>query len=151
LDYLAGSYSFGAAMRTVAALQFASNLPEDKRRVFTICKANNEERPPATAWGREGAGAWWTADGNFDIAAFLHGDTEGRDRKGVTKEHMEELFENGKRRIARKQAVEQLMELADVKHTAAYDALKTGQGRKFKTLKEDRDGLLVWDTEESEE
>lgn len=150
LDHLAGSYAFGAAMRTVAVLQSASDNTEETRLVFTICKANNAEKPPATAWQRDGAR--WIADGNFDIANFLHGDSDNvGNRKAVTEDHLAELFENGKRHIARRQAVDQLMELANVKHTAAYDALKTGSGRKFKGLKEDRDGLLVWEPEEGGE
>jgi RecA-family ATPase len=150
LDHLAGSYAFGAAMRTVAVLQSASDNPEETRLVFTICKANNAEKPPASAWQRDGAR--WVADGNFDIAAFLHGDSDNvGNRKAVTEEHLAQLFQNGERRIARKKAVEDLMNLADVKHTAAYDALKTGSGRKFKALKEDRDGLLTWEPVEGGE
>lgn len=53
-DELAGSYTLGAACRTVLFLQPGSNEPDDPTVIFDCAKSNNTEHPlPMSAWLRD--------------------------------------------------------------------------------------------------
>ena len=57
-------------------------------------------------------------------------------------EHIREVFENGRRQLALKQAAERLQEIAEVGRSAAYEALKLN-GRFAGLLVRDADTGLV--------
>ena len=135
LNLLAGSYVIGSVPRTVFIMQAASDDTEDQRVVWTCCKNNDGEMGKRSAWERRN-GLFVPAN-DFDWKTF---DGDGEKRRSVNLDDLDALFEGGKRQLARNAAVEQLMELAQLKHTACYQALKL-DGKFAKNLFE-QDGLL---------
>ena len=74
---------------------------------------------------------------DFDWQSF---DGNGQKRRTVNLDDLDTLFEGGRRQLAGNAAVEKLMKLTKLKHTACYDALKL-DGKFASNLSED-DGLL---------
>ena len=60
----------------------------------------------------------------------------------VREEHLRDIFEEGRRWRAHKQAVEAMQERAEVGRSAAYEALKLEGGRFSQLLTKNRDGLI---------
>jgi hypothetical protein len=135
LNLLAGSYVIGSVPRTVFIMQAASDDTEDKRVVWTCCKNNDGELGSRSAWERRNGLFVPAAD--FDWKTF---DGDGEKRRAVNLDDLDALFDGGKRQLARNAAVEQLMELTQLKHTACYQALKAGG--KFSQHLNEQDGLL---------
>lgn len=85
---------------------------------------------------------------DFDFTEFDSGNVK-REPK-VNEGHLPELFEDGRRKMAFKQAAEHLQEIADVSRSAAYEALKF-TGRFAALLVRDADtGLIGLKPAESE-
>ncbi|HEY1170330.1 MAG TPA: AAA family ATPase [Verrucomicrobiae bacterium] len=121
LNLIAGSYTIGSAARTAFVIQKASDEPDDTRRVWTCCKANNCEMPPATAWDCSIASFEPLPD--FDWTSFqAGGKTSGRPAK-VSEEDIRTVLADG-RRAAKKVVVDELMENCDCVASNAYEALK---------------------------
>lgn len=82
---------------------------------------------------------------NFDWAEWAGSSSSNsttRERK-VNEGHLWEIFEGGQRGLAQKIAAEELMELAEVGRSAAYEALKLVNGR-FSHLLVKKDDGLIW-------
>ncbi|MEI7733651.1 MAG: DnaB-like helicase N-terminal domain-containing protein [Verrucomicrobiota bacterium] len=138
LNTLAGSYVLASVPRCVFVMQAASDEVEDDRVVWTCCKNNNGELGARSAWHRREAG--FTACPEFDWEQF---DPAGEtDVVSVTEEDMQTLFQGGRRHIARRQAVKELMERTRCCRAVAYQAC-SGQGKFGPRLTEDA-GLLRW-------
>lgn len=60
----------------------------------------------------------------------------------IAEDHLRELFDGGKRRVALKIAAGELQELAGVARSAAYTALKVVDGRFSNLLTRNEDGLI---------
>lgn len=135
LNLLAGSYVIGSVPRTVFVMQAASDDTTDNRIVWTCCKNNDGELGARSAWERRNG--LFVPFENFDWKTF---DGDGEKRRTVNLDDLDTLFEGGKRQLARNAAVEQLMELTELKHTACYQALKL-DGKFAQNLSE-QNGLL---------
>ncbi len=139
LNLLAGSYVLGSVPRSAFVLQPASDDPTDDRIVWTCCKNNDGPEGSPSAWQRRNG--LFAPCPDFDWEDFNAGPDQSS-RATVTEEHMDTLFEGGKRRLATGEAVRQLMEQTGFKKTACYTALKPG-GR-FGTRLVEASGLLRW-------
>jgi hypothetical protein len=135
LNLLSGSYVIGSVPRAVFIMQAASDDTTDNRVVWTCCKNNDGEMGKRSAWERRNG--LFAPVTDFDWKAF---DGDGEKRRTVILDDLDVLFEGGKRQLARNAAVEQLMELTALKHTACYAALKL-DGKFARNLFE-QDGLL---------
>ncbi|HZV33148.1 MAG TPA: DnaB-like helicase N-terminal domain-containing protein [Verrucomicrobiae bacterium] len=139
LHELSGSYALGSAARSVFMLQHASDDTADDRVVFTCAKNNDGSLGVPSAWHRRN-GLFVPCE-DFDWEEFEQPTTGSSG--SITKSHLEKLFDGGKRRLARKKAVAELVEMTKFKKTACYAALHP-QGRFRTHLSEDADGLLSW-------
>lgn len=135
LDELSGSLALGAKARTILWLQPGSNDMADDRVTFGCCKSNNEQPLPDSAWHRRN-GEFQPCPG-FDWDAWINPPDEAR--KVVTLETLGDVFDGGKRRLARRAAVVALEE-AGFASATAYRALDP-KGKFAKHLSEN-DGLL---------
>lgn len=128
-------------------MQPASDDTEDARVVITPSKNNDGELGRRTAWERKTG--WFETVTDFDFTEFDSGSVK-REPK-VKEEHLRGLFENGRRKMALKQAAEHLQKIADVRRSAAYEALKL-TGRFAALLFLDKDtGLIELKPDESEQ
>jgi hypothetical protein len=125
-NLLNGSYLLTSVARSVIVMQPASDDVEDARVVVTCAKNNDGALGVRTAWERQD-GLLFVPVPGFNFEDF----DGGRLKQGpaVKEEHLRDLFDNGRRRLATKHAVERLMEIAAVGRSAAYDALKRKDGR----------------------
>lgn len=139
LHELSGSYSLGSAARSVFVLQHASDDPADDRVVFTCAKNNDGNAGAPSAWHRRN-GLFVPCD-DFDWQEFEQPANGGNDT--ITKQHLDVLFEGGKRQLTRKAAKEELAIKTGLKKTACYTALVL-DGRFKAHLSEDEAGLLSW-------
>lgn len=135
LHELAGSYGLGSVPRTVFIMQHASADTEDNRIVWTCCKANDARQ-------LGGRSAWLRCNGlfqpvqDFDWKDF---DAPTADRLTITNDDLAEVFDHGKRELARKMAVAELAERTGCKTSACYNALK-----KYAKHLREHEGLLRW-------
>jgi hypothetical protein len=134
LNLIAGSYTLGSIPRAAFVIQAASDDPEDDRIVFTCCKNNDGDLGMPSAWHRRN-GIFMPVD-DFDWEAF-NGSADSR--KTINEADLNKLFEGGQT-IARKQAVERLMEMTGLSQRACYNALSL-EGR-FAGLLAENNGLL---------
>jgi len=93
---------------------------EDAHVVLTPAKNYDGELGPRSVWERKAG--WFELVTEFDREGFDSGSAK-REPK-VNEGHIRELFENGRRKMALKQAAERLQEIAEVGRSAAYEALK---------------------------
>jgi hypothetical protein len=145
---LSGSNALYGAARSVFIIQPASDDLTDRRVVFTPSKCNDSE----TVVDRS---AWELKNGLFVPVTdfnFEEFDSEGTKREPKVNEgHIRKLFENGRNKMKKSRAAECLEEIADVKRSAAYEALKLEGGRFSHLLLEDPDtGLIGLTSDESE-
>jgi hypothetical protein len=138
LNVLAGSYVLGSVPRCVFVMQLASDDPQDNRVVWTCCKNNDGELGSRSAWERRNGLFAPVADFDWDTFDNPHPD----ERVRITADDLEEIFENGDKRLAKADAVRGLETLTGVKRTACYNALRL-DGRFAKQLR-DADGMLSW-------
>jgi energy-coupling factor transporter ATP-binding protein EcfA2 len=124
-NLLSGSYVLVSVARSVLVMQPASDDTEDSRVVVTPAKNNDGQLGPRTAWER--SEAWFDAVPAFDFEAFDSGGFKPKVAK-VTEDHIRQLFAGGKQ-MAQKFAATELEALADVRRSAAYEALKLEAGR----------------------
>ena len=101
-------------------MQHASDDEQDDRVVWTCAKNNDGEPGGRTAWHRRN-GLFIPCPG-FDWQAFDSPTKESP--SAISKEHLAKLFDNGKRKLARKTAVEELEQTTGCKKTACYAALE---------------------------
>jgi hypothetical protein len=139
LNDVAGSHVLGSVPRSVFIMQLASDDPEDDRIVWTCCKNNDGKEGPRSPWHRRNG--LFQPCSEFDWAAFDA--TDGQKRHTVTKADMEKLFEGGKRRLERSDAVKKLVTATQLRRTACYEAFRV-DGRFAGNLEEDSEGLLCW-------
>lgn len=140
---LAGSFALAAEARTVFVVQQVNadiSFPE----VVIDCGKSNDGRPlgPQAFERRNGMfrPLHWS-DSQFDTW-YGGSEEEGGKGRSVTEADMLAAFDDGNRRVARKQAVQHLME-AGASKASAYRALRLdGPFREY--LTEDDDGLLSW-------
>lgn len=139
LSEISGSYAVGAKARTVFAIQPATMEIDDDRIVFDCAKSNNDQPLPMSAWHRRN-GAFIPCQ-EFDFSAWLNPPEEGN-RKVLTEAILKTLFGDGKRRLSRRAAVQELVNQGFAEPTAyrALDLVKS----KFKDFLEEKDGLLGW-------
>jgi len=119
----------------VLVMQPASDDTEDTRVVVTPVKNNDGEYGPRTAWERKAS--WFEPVPEFNFEEFDSGSSK-REPK-VNEGHIRELFENGRNTMKKPRAAERLEEIAKVKRSAAYEALKLEGGRFSHLLMEDPD------------
>ena len=136
---LSGSYVLVSMARSVMVMQPASDDTEDARVVLTPAKNNDGELGARTAWLRKAGWFEPVTDINFD--EFDGGDGGQREPK-VREEHLRDIFEEGRRWLVQKVATDELMERAEVKRSAAYEALKVVGGRFSNFLTKRDDGLI---------
>ena len=140
LHELAGSHILGSAARAAFILEAGSNDTDDNRVVFSCAKNNDGEMPSRSAWHR--CNGLFLPCPDFDWKAF---DGPEDKRRTVTEDDLRNLFhdEDGRqRRIAKKNAADELEERTKLKRTACYDALSlTGR---FKDHLREEGGLLSW-------
>jgi hypothetical protein len=122
LNLLAGSYVLGSIPRAAFVVQAASDDTEDDRVVWTVCKNSNGKEGPRSAWRRRN-GLFERVD-EFDWKEFDGGESKGLGSKAkVTEQHIRELFDFGSRSLKLGDAARELMRIAGVGKSAAYDAL----------------------------
>jgi len=138
-NLLTGSNVLEGAARAVLVMQPASDDVEDVRVVMTTAKNNDGQHGKRSAWERKAG--WFEPVKDFDFAAFDSGGTK-REAK-VHVEHLRELFENGHRWLTQSQAAKDLQQLADVRRSAAYEALKVVGGRFSNLLIRDSEKNLI--------
>jgi hypothetical protein len=138
LNLLSGSYVLTSVPRSVFIIQPASDDPTDKRIVFTNCKNNDGQLAERSAWERRN-GLFAPVE-NFNWNDFDGGGKP--EKKGVTEEHIREVFDNGNVRMKLGAAQKKLQEVADVGRTTAYNALKTEGGEFSRLLCEREDGTI---------
>lgn len=142
LSEIMGASYISQKARTVFAIQAATMDLEDDRVVFEVAKCNDGEPEPRSAWHRRNGAFEPVAD--FDFDGWMNPEQDGGQRgrgRGVKLEDLANVFEGGRRRLARKQAVEALME-AGASQASAYRALKP-DGPFAANVVED-DGLLCF-------
>lgn len=138
LNLLAGSYVLGSIPRTAFVMQAATDDTTDNRVVWTCCKNNDGELGARSAWERRN-GLFVPVQG-FDWDEFDN--PGGDDREKITEADLANLFDHGKRSLAKSQAVKELAENTGAGRSACYNALRL-DGRFSAHLREDR-GLLTW-------
>ena len=121
LNSIAGSYSIGSAARAAFVLQKVTDEPNDPRRIWSCCKANNCEMPPPRAWTCEAAS--FTAIPDFNWEEWKGGNNKpaGRPPK-VTDAHIREAFV-GISHLSKGRLNDKLMELSRCSQSKAYDAI----------------------------
>lgn len=143
LNLLSGSYVLASVPRSVFIIQPATDDTDDGRIVFTVAKNNNGQLGKRSVWERRN-GLFAPVE-NFDWETF-DGGGGSKPRKGVTEQHIREVFDDGDSFMLLKAAAEKLQEVAGVGRTVAYEALKV-EGGEFSRLlcrREDKTiGLLV--------
>jgi len=138
-NLLNGSYVLVSTARAAMVMQPATDDVEDARVVMTCAKNNDGALGARSAWERK-EGLLFVPSEGFNFQEFDAG-TAKREAK-VNEGHLRKLFDDGRRKMALKQASEQLEEIAEVGRTAAYEALKL-TGRFAALLVRDADtGLL---------
>jgi hypothetical protein len=137
---MAGSYTIFSVPRSAMILQRASDSLDDNHVIFIPVKNNDGDRGKRSAWELRDGRFCLDEDFNWESYAAA-GDGKGRLPK-VTIEHLRALFNNGETWLKLKEAMEELELIADVKHTAAYEALKTFGGRFSEVLQRRKDGKI---------
>lgn len=116
---LSGSYKLRSAGRSLIAVQLASNDVNEDRLVVTCLKNNNGQHGQRSAWLRKAA--WFEPLPDFDFGQF---DSAGEKHEAKAREeHIRQLFKD-ERWLRRSKAVSMLMKIAQIKRSAAYEALK---------------------------
>jgi hypothetical protein len=138
LNSLSGSYTLGSVPRCVFVMQPASDDPGDDRVIWTCCKNNDGEIAEPSVWHRRNGLFEPCAD--FDLVEF--NGQSGRGKTEITKNILIALFEGGKQKLTRSEAVERLMEITDCQKSAAYNALRI-DGR-FAAFLTESEGILCW-------
>ena len=137
-NLISGSYVLTSVPRSVFVIQHASDEPEENRIIFTCCKNNDGELGFRSAWERRN-GLFAPVE-NFSWDEF---DSPGEKRRSITEDDLITLFDSGKAKMSKKQAVEKLMEQTGSAHSAAYNALSP-TGRFGSNLQLDENKLLTW-------
>jgi hypothetical protein len=137
-NLISGSYVLTSVPRSVFVIQHASDEPEENRIIWTCCKNNDGELGFRSAWERRN-GLFVPVD-NFNWDEF---DTPGEKRRSITEDDLITLFDSGKTKVSKKQAVEKLMEQTGSGDSAAYNALSL-TGRFGSHLQLDENKLLTW-------
>jgi AAA domain len=138
LNLLAGSYVLGSVPRTVFIMQSASDSVSEDKVVWTCCKNNDGVLGPRSAWIR--ANGLFTPVVEFDWHAFDNPSPE-KDL-GITKGQVAAVFQDGRLKLPRAEAVKRLQEITQKGKTVCYDALK--RGGKFDENLSEENGSLVW-------
>lgn len=138
LHDVAGSYALVSVPRTVFVMQTATDDPIDDRVVWTCSKNNDGQLGDRSAWYRRNG--LFRPCPDFDWQSF---DNPPKETGTISKGHLEQVFDSGTRKLARKTAVAELEQLTGCKKTAAYSALDLN-GRFKAHLTEDDSGLLCW-------
>lgn len=134
---VSGSHMIASVPRSLFVLQPASDDPPDDRVVWTNPKNNDGPLCPRTAWHRR-EGRFDPCE-EFDWKAF-----DGTDdrRRTVTEADLRDLFNDGKRKLARKAAATELSERTKLGRSACYDA--TDPNGRFKAHLNEERGLIGW-------
>jgi len=138
LNELLGSVKLVSIARAAYVMQAATTDTTDPRVVWTCCKNNDGEKGPRTAWRRENG--IFTPCPDFDWEEFDNGPE--RQKQGLNRLHLREVFEGGAIKLPRAEAAKRLMASASCSKTTAYDALQA-TGRFADELKETA-GQLEW-------
>lgn len=137
LDELSGSHLLGSAPRSVFVMVPASNDPEDNRVVWQNPKNNDGNMVAKSAWHRKNG--LFTPCEAFDWDEY---EKPGERAKALSSSDLEAAFENGQKKLKKKEVVDILMEQTGVGKTVCYDALKP-DGKFGEHLNED-DNFLAW-------
>lgn len=137
-NLISGSYVLTSVPRSVFVIQHASDEPEENRIIWTCCKNNDGELGSRSVWERRN-GLFVPVE-NFNWDEF---DTPGEKRRSITEDDLLALFDSGKVKMSKKQAVEKLMEQTGSANSAAYNALSLS-GRFGSRLQLDENKLLTW-------
>jgi hypothetical protein len=120
LNLLAGSYSLGSVPRSAFIMQHASDDVAEERVVFTCCKNNDGQLGNRSVWIRKNGLFQNVPD--FDWDSWDNADPK-QTSQSVSKEAIAAVFENGRKRLTKGEAVEALMCITGKKKTACYSAL----------------------------
>lgn len=138
LHELSGSHALGSVPRCVFHLQAASDDQADDRVIWTCCKCNDGEAGPRTAWHRRNG--LFTVCNDFDWESFDHPTRDAA--AAISEADLANLFDNGNRKLAKKEAVEKLMEMTGLTKSPVYAALSLSG--KFGDHLRLEDGVLIW-------
>jgi hypothetical protein len=134
LNLLSGSLVLGSIPRAAFILQAASDAPECNEFVFTCCKNNNGPLGSSSAWRREGVRFVGPLE-NFDWETFHNGGGQAGKNAKIEQEHLEEVFDDGRKWRKKDDAAKALMQLTGAGRSAAYNALDKVKGRFADLLK----------------
>jgi len=139
LNEVSGSHVIGSVARCVFVMEAANDEETEDRIVWSCVKNNDGDLGPRTAWYRRN-GLFAPCSG-FDWEGF---DAPAKNEAGkIATADLDKLFQNGSRVLARKRAVEELMEQTGLGQSACYNAL-AANGRFSKHLQKNATGLLEW-------
>jgi hypothetical protein len=138
MNLISGSYVLTSVPRSVFIMQHASQEPEENRVIWTCCKNNDGDLGSPSVWERRN-GLFVPVEG-FDWQEL---NSQDEKRRIVTESDLNILFDGGRAKTGKKQAVEKLMEQTGCAHSAAYNALSLS-GRFGPHLQLDECKMLCW-------
>src|SRR5262249_24254355 len=112
-------------------LQHASDDVSEERVVMTCCKNNDGDLGPRGVWVRKNG--LFSPVTEFDWESWDHPEDTDKQEQQVDEVALASIFENGKKRLKRADAIDGLIELTGRKKSTYYDALSP-KGRFKKCL-----------------
>jgi hypothetical protein len=137
MHQLSGSYIVTSVPRCIFVMIRGSQDETEDSVVFFNPKNSNGANAPRSAWHRKLSG--FTPATDFDWKDF---DKPPEERKIIRLDHLREVFDDGKKRLERKDAAHDLATLAKVTESAAYNALK--EDGKFSANLSHSNGMLIF-------
>lgn len=138
MNLISGSYVLTSVPRSVFIMQNASQETEENRVIWTCCKNNDGDLGSPSVWERRN-GLFAPVEG-FDWQEL---NSQNEKRRTVAENDLITLFDSGRTKMGKKQAVEKLMEQTGCAHSAAYNAFSLS-GRFGSHLELDENKLLCW-------
>lgn len=138
IHVVSGSFVLVAAARSVFVMQHASDRTEETNVVMTCCKNNDGKLGSRSAWERKN-GIFLPVH-EFDWGKFDGGEKTAP-QKSITSTVLAKVFADGP--LSRGDAVNRLMQVADIGKTVAYRALQLDG--EFKNYLSQAGGLLIYE------
>lgn len=145
LHQISGHQTLRRKPRTIIELERVTEEPGDRRVVSTLLK-NSNGKSEGQKHALQQIDTGFREIDDFDFSQCMGGGGAGGHNEKITEQHIRELFENGKVRYTRKEAVMRLMALTGAKEKACYAALKE-DGPRFGYLLKSEGKEVGLDTE----
>lgn len=144
LNLISGHQMLQRRARSICYAGRVTDEFDEKRIVAVWLKVSNSGKAEGTKSALQlAADATLQPIKDFDWSEWEGSTSGGAQREPkVREEHLRDIFEEGRRWRAQKQAVDELQERAEVGRSAAYEALKPEGGRFSHLLIKNGDGLL---------